>query len=94
MKDLFLWLATLVDARLGVVILAVRFYVGSKSNARNYVDCACQTDPEKIRKELEGEPDISFENLEEEGLQSSEQKTKGVSPYVWDYSYWPSEGGV
>ena len=83
MVDLFLWL--------GAAILTVRFFMGSKPNARNYVDCSCQTDPEKIGEELEGEPDISLENLEEEGVQT---ERKAMSPYVWEMAYWPSEGGI
>ena len=95
--DLFLWLLTVIDARLGAAVLAVRFFVDSKpkNNATpDLVDCACQTDPEEVGKELEGEPDVSVEDMEQEGVQASDQKTKGVSPYVWDYAYWPSEGGV
>jgi hypothetical protein len=95
MTDLFLWLATIIDARVGAALVAFRFFVGSKPNdPPNYVDCSCQTDSEDVREELEGEHAVSFKDLEEEGLQGSEQKTKGVSPYVWDYAYWPSEGGV
>ena len=95
--DLFLWLVTVLDARVGAALVAIRFFVGSKSKnaAPNYMDRACQTDTEEVGKILEGEHEFSFKDLEEEGLQgSAEQKTKGVNPYSWDYAYWPSEGGV
>ena len=97
MGTLFLWLLTVIDARLGfVTVLFVRFFMGSKT--KNHatpalVDCACQTDPEENRKKLEGESDISFEDMEQE-VQTPHQKTKRMSPYIWDFAYWPSEGGV
>ena len=96
MAELFLWLATVLDARLGAALVLIHYFVGPKAKnaAPNLVDCACQTDPEEVGKELEGEPDVSVEDMEQEGVQASDQKTKGVSPYVWDYAYWPSEGGV
>jgi hypothetical protein len=105
MMDLFLWLVTVLDARVGAALVAIRFFVGSHDNRffvgskpndpPNYVDRACQTDTEEVGKILEGEHEFSFKDLEEEGLQgSAEQKTKGVNPYSWDYAYWPSEGGV
>ena len=89
--NLFVWLFNIME-------VAFRFFVGPKQNASpNYVDRACQTDAEKNWQKLEGEHEFSFKNMAKKrlfGETSPEQETQGVSPYVWDYAYWPSEGGI
>ena len=103
MLDLLLWVATVIDPRLGLAICAGSFFVDSLEkpveNARTFVDRSCQTDPEKNGQELEGELSDSFEDMEQEGVpwvpvQNKTTFRKRISPYIWRYSLWPSEGGV
>ena len=103
MLDLLLWLATVLDPRIGLAICAGSFFVDSLEkpieNARTFVDRSCQTDAEEIGEKLEGELSDSFQNVETQEVprlkvQSKERERKRVSPYIWRYSLWPSEGGV
>ena len=87
MLELILWVATVLEPRIGLAIASASYFVGlfNKDAARDHVDRSCQTDPAEDRQELEGKHEDRKQDLEE---------AKKMSPYIWNYSYWPSEGGI
>ena len=90
MLEVFWWL---VDPRVGLAVLVV--FCAGCNKARNakktFMDRACQTDAEENWEALEGSSKNSKRDV---GTQAVPGEKEKMSPYVWDYAYWPSEGGI
>lgn len=101
MQELFLWIVTSLNPLVGIgLVVFTGFFVDCKKrkHAKTYnVDKSCQTDKEEEPgQELERMYVNCKQNLAgtEMSRKPVKKKPSKISPYIWDYAYWPSEGGV